>query len=195
MRVALREEHRPGEARRVDRERPRVDDARAGHRVDAEAVPREIGERETGHDLDVDAAPRATARPCAPRPTGCPGTAYTTSPCSCASSTTRAAIAAYTVSRSSPRVVEQVERLERDALGRELVDRGMARGAHVPDRHVARAPRARWEAEDRRRPDPRPTTTTRGALTPAARRPRPVRWSSSCSRGCYAARERRAGRR
>ena len=105
------------------------------HRVDAEPPPREVGEREPGDDLDVDARAAQQRDACARRPTGCPGTAYTISPCSCAAATTRAAIAAYTVSRSSPRVVEQVERLEREAVARELVDRGMARGAHVAHRY------------------------------------------------------------
>ena len=53
-RVGLRDEHRARETGRVDAERARVDDAHTAERVDAEARPREIGERHAGDDLDVD---------------------------------------------------------------------------------------------------------------------------------------------
>ena len=51
--VALRDEHRAGELDRVDR--TRVDDAPlTRHRVDPDARPRELREREPGHDVELD---------------------------------------------------------------------------------------------------------------------------------------------
>ena len=104
-----------------------------GHRIDAEPVPREIGERQTRDDLDVDAraaqqhhrafrdrrAARHRVRDLAVllrglddarRDRGVHGVEIVAG------------------------VVEQVERLEHQAFAREIVDRGVAGGAHVADR-------------------------------------------------------------
>ena len=53
-----------------------VDDARATrHRVDAEARPREIGERQPGHDVDVDAPRSRSSTTVRSATAGLPGTA------------------------------------------------------------------------------------------------------------------------
>ena len=108
---------------------------------------------------------------------GLPGTAYTTSPCVCAASTTYDAIALYTASRSSPRVVEPVERLERDAAAR----RGRRSPGGERCARIALATRsnaASAAGRTRSAPaGPSPTTTTRARLT---RRESPAApWSSS----------------
>ena len=87
-----------------------------------------------GNELDVDARARAAARRCARRPSGCPGTAY--DDLAVLVRGVDDAVGDRRVHRVEvvAAVVEQVERLELDALAREIVDRGMARGAHEADR-------------------------------------------------------------
>ena len=98
--VALRDQQRAGELGEVDG--AAVDDACVTlHRVDAEAHPGEVGERDARdqHEVDVRVASRsnATVRSAT---AGLPGTAYTTSPCSPAASTSAPTISAYACSRS-----------------------------------------------------------------------------------------------
>jgi hypothetical protein len=52
--VALRQQQRPGKAGRLCCKRARVHNARTCHRVDAEAVPGNVGKGQTGYDRDVD---------------------------------------------------------------------------------------------------------------------------------------------
>ena len=101
--VALRDQQRSvAGSSAVDREVAPVDHPRAAERVDAEARPGELGERQPGNDHELDVA-RAARRSCeqrdacAPRPPGCPGTAYTTSPSLAGGSTSASTIPAYTV--------------------------------------------------------------------------------------------------
>ena len=164
-----------------------VDDARvARHRVDAERAPTR-GRRTTapGTTLDLDLAAiaaRAAARPCARRPPGCPGTAYTTSPCS---------------SRGGDQRVDAISRVRRLEVGRGVVDvverrrtscrRRRARrprdGARVRTKRAAcaleRGARRREEVVGPGRP--RPTTTTRpGTLRATRRGRRPSGRGSPC---------------
>ncbi len=128
--VALREQHRARESGGVDGERAGVDHARTGHRVDAEAVPREVCEREPGHDLDVDThAAQQRNGALGNRGTARYGVQH---------------LAVFVRGFDHPRrdrgvhgveivaaVVEQVERLEIESFARELVDGRVSRGAHV----------------------------------------------------------------
>ena len=157
----------PAKPGRVDRERARVDHPRTGHRIDAEPVPREVGERQAGHDLDVDArAAQQHDRALRDR---------------------RAArhrvrdLAVLLRGLDDPRrdrgvhrveivagVVQQVERLEHEAFARELVDGRMARGAHVAHRDPLAARRGPRATTGRRRPG-RARPRRRGAGSPARR--------------------------
>ena len=67
--------------------------AGAGHRVDTEPRPRELGEREPGDDLELDRSAAARSSATVRSATaGLPGTAYTTSPCACGGGDEPAAI-------------------------------------------------------------------------------------------------------
>ena len=132
--VALREQHRPRETRGFGCEAPGVDHARSGHRINTQAIPREIGERQAGHDLDFDARSpqqhdgalrnRRTTRHCVQDlPVLVRGFDHSRRD----RRVDRVEIVA--------RVVQQVERIERDALTRKLFNRRMARGPRVAHRH------------------------------------------------------------
>ena len=131
------DEHRPGEAGGVDGERLRVDEAGTVHRVDAEARPREVGEREAGHDLERDVAAclrLAQQRDRALRDRRAAGDGVADLPCSLAAATSSSAIVAVEVVEAVGRVVAVVERDELEPVLRELVDRRVARRPHVPVR-------------------------------------------------------------
>ena len=124
----------PANPGRVGRERARVDHARPGHRVDAEPVPREVGERQPGHDLDLDARgaqqhDRALGNRRAAR-----HRVHDLAVLVRRFDHTRRDRRVHGVEVVAA-VVEQVERLERDAFASELIDRRMARRAHVAHRH------------------------------------------------------------
>ena len=110
--VALADEERTALAGRLGREAPAVDQPDAERdRIDAEARPRQVEERQRRQHLHLDARRRrAGARRCARRRPASPGTAYSTSPCSAAAATSASTMAAYTSSNESARLVEVVER-------------------------------------------------------------------------------------
>ena len=121
-------------------------------RVDAEPRPREVGERDARDDLDLDAR-GAQQLDRALGDVGLPGTAYTTSPCSCAASTTYDAIAAvHRVEIVAAR--RRAGRAARTSMPSacELVDRGMPRRTHEPHRHPLERGARRRAAPGRRRP-------------------------------------------
>ena len=135
LRIALGNQHRSARPGCVDRERATVDHTRAVHRVDTQAPPREIDERDTGDQLDVDTG-RAHELDAALGDRRAAGNGVDD-------------LALLTRGLDHPignrgidrveivgAVVEQIERLERDAVTCEVVDGGMTRGAHESDRHA-----------------------------------------------------------
>ena len=164
--VALRDQDPPGE---LGRRRWRGRRRRA-RRPSIGSTPRrdpgQVGERHARDQLDArrTAASRSSAT-VRSATAGLPGTAYTTSTVPCAAATSVAAISAYADSRSGAASYTVVERLERDAGGHEVVDRGVVHRAReaLRRRHQrrARATGRRWSAPA----GPRPTTTIRSAMT------------------------------
>ena len=134
-RVALRKQHRAARAGGVDRERTRIDHARTVHRVDVEPPPREIDERDPRDQLDVD--PRGAHQLDAAlgdrRAAG-----NRVDDLAAFARRLDDAIGDRRVDRVEVvgAVVEQVERLELDALAREIDDRGVARRSYEADRHA-----------------------------------------------------------
>ena len=125
--VALRDQHRAHEVDVVDR--ARVDDTCArGHGVDADAGPREVGEREAGDDFDVGG--RAQQRNGALGDRGVPGDGIhdaTAGGVRRDEPVDHRAVRGLEVGRG---FVHVVERREVEPLGFEVGDRGMAGGAH-----------------------------------------------------------------
>ena len=132
--VALRDEQRTGELDVVDG--APVDDARVAlHRVDPEARPREIGERQAGDDRELDLTRRRVVQQ-RHRALGHRRVArhrVTSSPCSAAATSSAAAISVYACSRSGAASYTASNDSKREAFGFEIGDRRMPARAHEPD--------------------------------------------------------------
>ena len=133
-----------------------VDDARlAVHRVDAEARPREIGEREPGEHAQRHLASRRGLVQQRDRALGdrrVAGHAVHDVAVLGGEGDQLGDDAAVVGVEIRGGVVVRVERLEGDALGRELVARGMTRGAHEARRTAVRTRPVPREAGGRCRP-------------------------------------------
>ncbi len=124
-RVGLREQHGSRATCGIDREPARVYDAHTAERVDPESSPRQVGERDPGYDLQLDAG-------CLQQQHRTFGDVRTTG-----NRVDDLAVRVRGVDDVGrdravhgveivARVVQIVERGERDPLGRQIVDRGVA---------------------------------------------------------------------
>ena len=138
---------------RARRCRRAVDDARvAVHRIDAEAHPREVGERHPGDQHHVDGGIGAQQRHRALGDRGAPGhRVHHLAVLVRGGDETRRDLRVRRLEIGGG-VVDVVERRERHPVGGEVVDRGMPQRARVPVRRRRRAPHAPPAGGGRRPP-------------------------------------------
>ena len=167
--VALRDEQSARELGRVDRRarRRRARRRPSGRRPGAPTRDRRTTRPATSSTSTVASArSSATARSAT---AGLPGTAYTTSPCSCAAATRRVDDLAVRRLEVGSGVVDVVERRERHsgaARSSTAGCRSVRTYRCVADSSAARATGRRWSAPA----GPRPTATIRSAIVRASRR-------------------------
>jgi hypothetical protein len=136
---AMADEQRAVQPGGVEPEGLRVHEARTVHRVHAQARPREIDEGQAGDDLHGDLAPTLGVAKQRDRPLGdrrVPGDGVADLPVLARRGDELVGDAAVEALEVLRRVVAVVEGRELELVAAELLDRGVARGAHVAVRDV-----------------------------------------------------------